>query len=192
MPSFLDTKRLLLRPIVLPRLDPHLQHILLRRLRARRVMASIMPARAFAVMLCLTSSSGSRRSRGRWNSRFMITVNNSSESFVVSGSLLKASDKWESTNTTTPVTFVTGVAVFIKMMRGGSKGYCGTCGIFSFSEEKEGFLRKEVIQPQVPLRLPYYDLVPIRSFAFDADAAWAKRQKQAGGTPDRSVAFVPR
>ncbi len=35
----------------------------------------------------------------------------------------------------------------------------------------KGFLRKEVIQPQVPLRLPCYDLVPIRSFAFDADAA---------------------
>ena len=28
------------------------------------------------------------------------------------------------------------------------------------------FLRKEVIQPQVPLRLPCYDLVPIRSFIF--------------------------
>ena len=27
-------------------------------------------------------------------------------------------------------------------------------------------LRKEVIQPQVPLRLPCYDLVPIKSFAF--------------------------
>ena len=27
-------------------------------------------------------------------------------------------------------------------------------------------LRKEVIQPQVPLRLPCYDLVPIRSFIF--------------------------
>ena len=26
------------------------------------------------------------------------------------------------------------------------------------------FLRKEVIQPQVPLRLPCYDLVPIREF----------------------------
>ena len=26
--------------------------------------------------------------------------------------------------------------------------------------------RKEVIQPQVPLRLPCYDLVPIRSFIF--------------------------
>ncbi len=29
-------------------------------------------------------------------------------------------------------------------------------------------LRKEVIQPQVPLRLPCYDLVPIRSFIFGA------------------------
>ena len=29
-------------------------------------------------------------------------------------------------------------------------------------------LRKEVIQPQVPLRLPCYDLVPIAEFIFDA------------------------
>src|SRR5438105_13554431 len=29
-------------------------------------------------------------------------------------------------------------------------------------------LRKEVIQPQVPLRLPCYDLVPIDRFAFGA------------------------
>ena len=28
------------------------------------------------------------------------------------------------------------------------------------------FLRKEVIQPQVPLRLPCYDLVPITEFIF--------------------------
>ena len=28
-------------------------------------------------------------------------------------------------------------------------------------------LRKEVIQPQVPLRLPCYDLVPIKYIAFD-------------------------
>ena len=28
--------------------------------------------------------------------------------------------------------------------------------------------RKEVIQPQVPLRLPCYDLVPIAEFALDA------------------------
>ena len=38
-------------------------------------------------------------------------------------------------------------------------------------QSSKKFLRKEVIQPQVPLRLPCYDLVPIRSFAFDADAA---------------------
>ena len=30
------------------------------------------------------------------------------------------------------------------------------------------FLRKEVIQPQVPLRLPCYDLVPITELAFGA------------------------
>jgi hypothetical protein len=30
------------------------------------------------------------------------------------------------------------------------------------------FLRKEVIQPQVPLRLPCYDLVPIAEFTFGA------------------------
>ena len=30
------------------------------------------------------------------------------------------------------------------------------------------FLRKEVIQPQVPLRLPCYDLVPIAEFIFGA------------------------
>ena len=30
------------------------------------------------------------------------------------------------------------------------------------------FLRKEVIQPQVPLRLPCYDLVPITELAVDA------------------------
>jgi hypothetical protein len=30
------------------------------------------------------------------------------------------------------------------------------------------FLRKEVMQPQVPLRLPCYDLVPITKFAFGA------------------------
>jgi hypothetical protein len=30
------------------------------------------------------------------------------------------------------------------------------------------FLRKEVIQPQVPLRLPCYDLVPITGFIFGA------------------------
>ena len=32
----------------------------------------------------------------------------------------------------------------------------------------DGFLRKEVIQPQVPLRLPCYDLVPITGLTFGA------------------------
>ena len=32
----------------------------------------------------------------------------------------------------------------------------------------ENILRKEVIQPQVPLRLPCYDLVPIAEFILDA------------------------
>ena len=34
--------------------------------------------------------------------------------------------------------------------------------------EKLIILRKEVIQPQVPLRLPCYDLVPITGFIFGA------------------------
>ena len=33
---------------------------------------------------------------------------------------------------------------------------------------EESILRKEVIQPQVPLRLPCYDLVPIDRFVFGA------------------------
>jgi len=38
-------------------------------------------------------------------------------------------------------------------------------GAGGFSKE---VLRKEVIQPQVPLRLPCYDLVPITGFTFGA------------------------
>ena len=34
-----------------------------------------------------------------------------------------------------------------------------------------GILRKEVIQPQVPLRLPCYDLVPIAEFILGASSA---------------------
>ena len=41
-----------------------------------------------------------------------------------------------------------------------------------YSAARTGFskeiLRKEVIQPQVPLRLPCYDLVPITGFIFGA------------------------
>ena len=35
-------------------------------------------------------------------------------------------------------------------------------GELSRETQRESILRKEVIQPQVPLRLPCYDLVPIR------------------------------
>ena len=41
------------------------------------------------------------------------------------------------------------------------------------------FLRKEVIQPQVPLRLPCYDLVPITKLAFGA-AFLTVRQATSG------------
>ena len=40
--------------------------------------------------------------------------------------------------------------------------------LLSLSPGGPDFLRKEVIQPQVPLRLPCYDLVPITKFAFGA------------------------
>ena len=36
------------------------------------------------------------------------------------------------------------------------------------SRRTEVILRKEVIQPQVPLRLPCYDLVPIVELTFGA------------------------
>ena len=43
-------------------------------------------------------------------------------------------------------------------------------GLPSYREKtrQEFILRKEVIQPQVPLRLPCYDLVPITEFIFGA------------------------
>ena len=41
-------------------------------------------------------------------------------------------------------------------------------GISDLPSRGTVILRKEVIQPQVPLRLPCYDLVPIRSFTFGA------------------------
>ena len=42
------------------------------------------------------------------------------------------------------------------------------CGLLSREETADRILRKEVIQPQVPLRLPCYDLVPIDRFVFGA------------------------
>ena len=38
----------------------------------------------------------------------------------------------------------------------------------AWTKQSKVFLRKEVIQPQVPLRLPCYDLVPITGFIFGA------------------------
>ena len=57
------------------------------------------------------------------------------------------------------------------VMRGVQRQVVVPVGSFPYPKVGKEFLRKEVIQPQVPLRLPCYDLVPIRSFAFDADAA---------------------
>src|SRR5213075_407352 len=42
------------------------------------------------------------------------------------------------------------------------------CGSRLVRVERSVILRKEVIQPQVPLRLPCYDLVPIRSCGLGA------------------------
>ena len=36
------------------------------------------------------------------------------------------------------------------------------------TNDRQNILRKEVIQPQVPLRLPCYDLVPIIELTFGA------------------------
>ena len=45
----------------------------------------------------------------------------------------------------------------------------GTCRrVLRARANFQGILRKEVIQPQVPLRLPCYDLVPITGFTFGA------------------------
>ena len=41
---------------------------------------------------------------------------------------------------------------------------CESCGCYTIAGEQD-FLKKEVIQPQVPLRLPCYDLVPITELA---------------------------
>ena len=41
-------------------------------------------------------------------------------------------------------------------------------GVLSQAKFSKEVLRKEVIQPQVPLRLPCYDLVPITGFIFGA------------------------
>ncbi len=54
--------------------------------------------------------------------------------------------------------------------RGRLAGRAGRCGVVTLGTFATGssILRKEVIQPQVPLRLPCYDLVPITGFIFGA------------------------
>jgi hypothetical protein len=48
-------------------------------------------------------------------------------------------------------------------------GYGTRCDVYpGMRANFQGILRKEVIQPQVPLRLPCYDLVPITGFTFGA------------------------
>ena len=55
---------------------------------------------------------------------------------------------------------------------GGLDGYGTRPDVYSGPEHageiSKVILRKEVIQPQVPLRLPCYDLVPITGFIFGA------------------------
>ena len=45
-----------------------------------------------------------------------------------------------------------------------------------------GFLRKEVIQPHLPIRLPCYDFTPVIDFALDSSSP--KVRSLALGTPD--------
>ena len=58
--------------------------------------------------------------------------------------------------------------------------------LLSLSPGGLDFLRKEVIQPQVPLRLPCYDLVPITEFAFGA-ALLAVGQATSGALSFRGL-----
>jgi hypothetical protein len=44
-------------------------------------------------------------------------------------------------------------------------------------------LRKEVIQPHLPVRLPCYDLAPVTSFTLDSSPPIARVRILASGTP---------
>jgi hypothetical protein len=57
---------------------------------------------------------------------------------------------------------VPGENRLINIDLGVSVSICGTCP----RADTSLLLRKEVIQPQVPLRLPCYDLVPITGLTF--------------------------
>ena len=52
--------------------------------------------------------------------------------------------------------------------RGAGSGGLSPEGFRARAGFSKEVLRKEVIQPQVPLRLPCYDLVPITGFIFGA------------------------
>jgi hypothetical protein len=54
------------------------------------------------------------------------------------------------------------------VLRGRSRGTSPGAADATRAGFSKEFLRKEVIQPQVPLRLPCYDLVPITGFIFGA------------------------
>ena len=45
----------------------------------------------------------------------------------------------------------------------------------ALGEDSKLSLRKEVIQPQVPLRLPCYDLVPVTEPSVDTTETWRLR-----------------
>ena len=53
-------------------------------------------------------------------------------------------------------------------MRPATMTRCGDATRVTGPAHSKAVLRKEVIQPQVPLRLPCYDLVPITGFIFGA------------------------
>ena len=50
------------------------------------------------------------------------------------------------------------------------------------SQRSKLSLRKEVIQPQVPLRLPCYDLVPVTSLAVGTTESWRLKALPASMT----------
>ena len=53
--------------------------------------------------------------------------------------------------------------------------------MFRLSPNAHLLLRKEVIQPQLPLRLPCYDLAPVTGFTFDVVLLAVR--STASGTP---------
>ena len=56
-----------------------------------------------------------------------------------------------------------------------------------FTNARENLLRKEVIQPHLPVRLPCYDLVPIASPTFDSSLPQGVRPPASGVTNFRDL-----